>query len=362
MEQIYRDFEKTIKTKHSFGWTPKYKTTIDTTIRKNLITEVSSKVFEKLDWDVIHKDNESIEARRKNNHGTWTEKIIVKVVAGGKINIESAALGNEMWDFGRNSKRVKLFEFAYKTEEKAYVSQRQDELQNEVQRRDNWDDYVIPDSLTPPVKRIEPNFSVPSIGGLLVSIICALIIAYVSVNGIYIIGLFESLVGIAFGFTLKYLIKWGNYTDMEKLTYLIYAMIAVFFFGNQILQYGIIISSNNITDANFFDFIKYRFENGLKIKSLNTGWIGLVISWILQVVIIYYITLLRTVSALVVYQMERTPSDVVDFAYYHFVKGKSESEVRQELYIKGWKDNQNQTEVIESIGAIGDRQEIIRGT
>lgn len=362
MEQIYKDFEATIKAKHSFGWMPKYKAIIETTIRKDLITEVSSKVFEKLNWDVIHKDTESTEARRKNNYGAWTEKIVVKVVAGGKIDVESATLGNEMWDFGRNSKRVKLFEFAFKTEEKTYDSKRQDELQNEVQRRDNWDDYVIPDSLTPPAKGIEPNFAIPSIGGLLISIVCALVIAYVSVKGIYIIGLFESLVGLAFGFTLKYLIRWGNYTDMEKLTYLIYAMIAVFFFGNQIFQYEIIVSNNNIADASFFDFIKYMFENGLKIKSLNTGWIGLVVSWILQVVIIYYITLLRTASSLVVYQMERTPPDVVDFACYHFVKGKSESEVRQELSRKGWTDNQNQNEVIESIRAIGDRQEIIRST
>ena len=88
----------------------------------------------------------------------------------------------------------------------------------------------------------------------------------------------------------------------------------------------------------------------------------LVISWILQVLIIYYVTLLRTVSAVVVYQMERTPSDVVDFAYYHFVKGKSESEVRLELSRMGWTDHRCQTEVIESISAVGERQELIRVT
>jgi hypothetical protein len=362
MEQIYTDFEKTIKTKHSFGWTPKYKTTIETTIKRELVTEVASKVFEKLGWDVIHMDVESTEARRKNSYRTWTEKITIRATSTGKIEIESVALGNEMWDLGRNSKRVKLFEFGFKTEEKTYDSQKQEALQKEVQRRNNWEDYIVPENLTVPIKRMEPTFAIPSIGGLLVSIICALIVAYVSVNGIYIIGLFEALVGIAFGFSLKYLIRWGNFTDMEKLTYLIYAMVAAFFFGHEFFQYEIIISENNIADASFIDFIKYKFENGLKIKSLNTGWIGLLISWIFQVAIIYCITLVWTVSALVVYQMERTPPDVVDFAYYHFVKGKSENEVRQELNRKGWTDHRNQTEVIESIGAIGDRQEIIRGT
>jgi hypothetical protein len=78
MEQTYKDFEKTIKTKHSFRWTPRYKDSLQTTIKVELVTELAAKVFEKLDWDVVHKDNESAEARRKNKFGTWTEKIIVR--------------------------------------------------------------------------------------------------------------------------------------------------------------------------------------------------------------------------------------------------------------------------------------------
>ncbi|HNR73589.1 MAG TPA: hypothetical protein PKH83_02170 [Cyclobacteriaceae bacterium] len=360
MDQIYKDFEKTIKTKHSFRWTPKYKTTIETTLKKEIVTEVASKAFEKLGWELIHKDKETTEAHRKNSYGTWTEKIIVKSLVNNKVEIESITLGNEMWDFGRNSKWVKLFEFAFKNHEKDYDIEKQIELEKEVKRKDNWDDYVIPTSLPQPVKRIEPTFAIPVTGGIFVSILAAYIIAYVSVNGIYIIGFYESIIGFGFGLSLKYLIKWSNFTNGEKLHYLIYAMIALFFFANQIFQYEIVMSKNNITGVSFMDFIKFKFENGLKIKSVNTGWIGLIISWVFQILVIYWITVLKTFSSLLIYQSERVPSEVIDFAYYHFVKGKSEQEVRLELAKMGWNTDLSQNEVIESIGAIGERQDFIR--
>ncbi|KXK28317.1 MAG: hypothetical protein UZ12_BCD005001011 [Bacteroidetes bacterium OLB12] len=265
-----------------------------------------------------------------------------------------------MWDFGRNSKWVKLFEFAFKNHEKDYDIEKQIELEKEVKRKDNWDDYVIPTSLPQPVKRIEPTFAIPVTGGIFVSILAAYIIAYVSVNGIYIIGFYESIIGFGFGLSLKYLIKWSNFTNGEKLHYLIYAMIALFFFANQIFQYEIVMSKNNITGVSFMDFIKFKFENGLKIKSVNTGWIGLIISWVFQILVIYWITVLKTFSSLLIYQSERVPSEVIDFAYYHFVKGKSEQEVRLELAKMGWNTDLSQNEVIESIGAIGERQDFIR--
>lgn len=362
MDQIYKDFEKSIKTKHSFGWTPKFRATIETVLKKELVTEIASKAFEKLGWELVYKDRETTEAHRKNSYGTWTEKITVKSLPNYKVEIESIALGNEMWDLGRNSKRVKLFEFAFKNHEKEFDFEKQIELEKEVQRKDNWDDYVIPISLPQPIERVEPTFTIPAIGGIFVSILAAYLIAYVSVNGIYVIGLYESIIGFAFGFALKHLIRWGNFTNGEKLHYLIYAMIALFFFANQIFQYEIIISKNNITGVSFIDFIKFKIENGLKIKSINTGWIGLIISWIFQVLVIYWITILRTFSSLLIYQSERVPSNVIDFAYYHFVKGKSEQEVRLELSRLGWTTDRSQNEVIEAIGAIGERQEFIRSS
>ena len=52
------------------------------------------------------------------------------------------------------------------------------------------------------------------------------------------------------------------------------------------------------------------------------------------------------------YVIERVPVEVVDFAYYHFVKEKSEEEVRAELAKKGWSDIRNQDEVFEAISGL----------
>ncbi len=74
----------------------------------------------------------------------------------------------------------------------------------------------------------------------------------------------------------------------------------------------------------FIEFIKLRLDAGLTIKSLNTGWIGLLISWIFQLGFTYLIGMLRLISSLTNYQLERVPMPVVDFAFYHFVKEKTE--------------------------------------
>lgn len=85
---------------------------------------------------------------------------------------------------------------------------------------------------------------------------------------------------------------------------------------------------------------------------MNTGWIGLVISWILQLIITYTTAYLRLVSNLISYQLERIPKEVLNFSYYHLLKGKSEKEVRNELNNKGWTEPENQNEVFEAVNAI----------
>ena len=110
----------------------------------------------------------------------------------------------------------------------------------------------------------------------------------------------------------------------------------------------------------FFEFIKLRLEQGLTIKKLNTGWIGLIISWGLQIIITYYVGLLRLVTSITSYQLGRVPMEVIDFAFYNFVKEKTEEQVRNELKIKGWIKKQNQDEVFEAIEAIYGANELNR--
>jgi hypothetical protein len=60
------------------------------------------------------------------------------------------------------------------------------------------------------------------------------------------------------------------------------------------------------------------------------------------------------------YQLDRVQPEVVDFAFYHFVKDKTEDQIRKELALKGWTETQNQDEVFEAIGALQTTQDVNR--
>jgi len=359
MTEEQKKYEKTIKKKHSFGWTPKYEEETKTSLNKTVFAPIVIKTFEKLEWDIVFQDETQIEAKRKGDWNNWTEKIEV-TFAFGKIKVKSLSLGNEMWDNGRNSKRVKLFIHVFNEIEKSFDRESLKELETETEKANNWDDYEIPETLPQPKKREEPKVIIPIIGGIVSALLLGFIVAFLSVKGIYIIGLFEVGVAIAIGFILKYLIKFSNYTDYNKLNYILIGMVVITYVSNQYFQYQMILNENNYEPIGFIEFIKLRLEGGLTIKSLNTGWIGLVVSWLFQLGFTYAIGMLRLASNLTSYQLDRIPMEVVDFTVYHFVKEKTENQVRTELSKKGWTEKQDQDEVFESIGALQDATELNR--
>lgn len=362
MEESLQIHEKTITKKHRFGWTPKFEEEFRTSLNEKLFISLAEKTFENLKWVLTYKNDQTIEAKRKeNSYGIekWTEAISVSY-SHGKVLVKSESLGNEIWDNGRNSKRVKLFIHAFKEIEKSFDKESLNKLEIEIDRKNNWDDYVIPENLPKPEETKKPNFTIPLIGGLLSSILLAFIIAEISIHVIYVIGVFEFLAGLAIAFSLKYLIKTSNFTEFKKLQYLLIAMIILTYTLNQYFQYEIILNENNYERIGFFEFIKLSLEQGLTIKKVNTGWIGLLISWILQLVITYYVALSKLVSNIAFYQLDRIPKEVLDFAFYHFIKEKSENEIRNELSQKGWSEKQNQDEVFEAIVAINTVQELTR--
>ncbi len=362
MEEKFKVYEKTVKKKHSFNWTPNYKEEFRTSLNKIVFIPIVEKVLQKLDWDLVFKDENSIEAKRKVKSlgfEQYTEAITISYNFG-VVKVKSESLGNEMWDFGRNSKRVKLFIYAFKETENEFDRNALNELEEETEKKNNWDDYVVPENLPKPKKSKKSTFYIPIICGLITSLVLGFIIAEVSLHGIYIIGLFEALIGIAIAFSLKHLIKFSNFTEFKKLHFLLIAMILITYLSNQYFQYEIILNENNYERIGFFEFIKIRFNQGLTIKNLNTGWIGLIISWVIQLGITYLIVYLRFISILTSYQLEKIPSEVLDFTYYHLLKGKSEKEVRNELSKKDWIENKNQDEVFEAIDAIYGTIEISR--
>jgi hypothetical protein len=362
MEEKYKQYEKTIKKKHSFAWTPKYASEFSTRLSAKEFIAIAEKTFKDLGWDIVYQDDKSIEAKRSEKSlGTerWTEGITA-TFDYGKIQVKSVTLGNEMWDVGRNSKRVQLFIYAFQEIEKSFDREELQNLVNEKETVNNWDDYVVPDSLPKPKEIREPKFYIHIVGCSILSILIAFLLAKVSISGFYIIGLFEFLVGFAIGFTFKYLIKFSNFTNYDKLHYVILGTIGLTYLLNQYFQYEIILYENNYDRIGFFEFLKIKFEQGLTIKTLNTGWIGLVIHWILQLVITYYVTVMAVIRNLTKYQLDRVQPEVVDFAFYHFVKDKTEDQIRKELALKGWAETQNQDEVFEAIGALQTTQDVNR--
>jgi len=351
MTKEHKEYEKKIKKKHRFAWTPKYEEELRTSIEKDFFMSVVVKVFEKLEWDIVYQDETLVEAKCKNKWDKWSEKIEVKF-AYGKIKVKSTTLDGSIWDNGKNSKRVKLFIHVFNETVKSFDRESLKKIKKEVENVSNWDDYEIPDTLPAPIKRRKSNFVIPLIGGIIIALILGLLLAFVSIKGGYVIGLFEFIIAFIVGFSLKYLIKTGNYTDYDNLQKLLIGMVAIIFLSNQFFQYYMIVNANDLEGVGFVDFMKLRIEQGLKLKDIDTGWIGLILSWAFQIWFIYILGTLNLSNHLIKYQLERVPEEVSDFAFYHFIKGKTEQQVRTELSKKGWTHKYDQDAVFEAIGAI----------
>ncbi|WPO91671.1 hypothetical protein [Chryseobacterium sp. YR459] len=351
MEDIFRNYEETISRKHSIGFTPKYKEEFRTFVNETLFIAIAEKAFEKLHWDVVYKDDHSIEAKYKETSwmsNRWTEIITVHYNKGS-ISVKSESLGNEIWDNGKNSKRVKLFIYAYQETLKTFNMQALKDLEKEIEKKNNWDDYIIPETLPQPAPVKTPNITLPIIGGVCVSLIIGFLVACLSIKGLYFIGLFEFLVATALVFVMKYLIKFSNYTDLNKLLYLLGGMIVLTYVSNEYFQYEIILNTNNVERIGFWNFIQITFLHGFTINKVNLGWVGWIIIWIVQLGLTGIFVYFRLVSVLTKYAIERVPVEVVDFTFYLLIKDKSEEEIRTELSKKGWASVQHQNEAFEAI-------------
>lgn len=361
MDRKFEDFENSIKAKHSFRFTPKYREEFSIKIKPRIFVEIALKAFEALEWDVVYQDETQIEAKRMGGFDKWTNKIIVNASEPGKVEVKSETLGSEIWDMGGNSKRVKLFIYAFSEMLKEYDETKLAELEKEVEKKDNMDDYEIPESLPAPKKYRKPQILIPIIGILMLSLGLAYLIAELSIVGLYVIGLYEIVVGVMLGFSLKLLMKLGNIADWTKIRFVLAGGIILVFLMNLVFQYEIILIRNHFEPIGFYLFMKLRFHQGLIIRGLDVGSIGLLISWVVQLGLTYIVGYMRTLSAIIKISIERVPIEVVDFAIYHFVKGKNEVQVKQELSKKGWTTDLEHQMVFDAIGGIQGGQILNRG-
>ncbi|WP_306640167.1 hypothetical protein [Sanyastnella coralliicola] len=346
-----KSYEASIKREHRFGWTPKFQDVFQTDLNKTVFVPIVIQTFERLGWDLVYQDENSAEAKRKGEFNRGTEKITVSYDQGN-VEVISISLGSELWDAGRNSKRVRLFEHAFRQLEDEYDAEALAELEKEVERTNNWDDYVIPESLPLPKKQKTPKLWIPVTGGLISAILLGFILALLTTKVMYVFVLYEVGIAIAFGLVLKFLIRSSNYTYFNHLKYTLMGMTGLAFFSSQYFQYQIFLNEIGEDSFGFLAFMNLRLQMGLTLESLNTGWIGLVLSWIFQLGFTYLVGIFRLASILISYQLERVPPEVLDFALFHFTKEKTEDQVRSELSRMGWTEAQDQNEVFEAIGAL----------
>jgi hypothetical protein len=356
-----RKFEPTIKSVQKFGSNPIYKETFQTNLRKKYFNRIAEQVVEDLKWELVYNQDNLVQAKRPNDWDQFTEKISISIQPNGAIKVESESIRANLWDMGANSVRVKLFIYAFKEMVAGFSPEDQKDLDVEIEASENyWDNYQLPESLPSPEGLKPPDMNIPVLAGLLVGLVLGIIIGQLQSKGFYIIGLFEVGVGLALGAAIGWGAKGGQFVDYGKLTKILIAGIIVFFLTLQIGLYIIVSAQVNHPDFGFMQYLEWRFETGLTVKDLNTGWIGLVISWVLQLVLPYLLAQGTMAQAVLKFQLSRVPEEVTNFTFYHFNKDYSEDQVRQELAKYGWDQPYQQDAAIDSVGAIFEAIELNR--
>lgn len=354
-----QELENSIKKVHRVAFTPKFKDSFQTKLSKPAFIAIALKAIENIGWDVVYYDNDIIEAKCKSDWDIYTESIVIRYDLH-EVIVESISLTNQSWDRGNNSLRVKLFQLVMNRLERELSEQEIQQAESEQKKVDEWDDYVIPETLPAPSIQKKPNIYIPLIGTMIVSVLLGFILALSISIGFYVIGLFDVGVGFILGFMLSQMLKLGNYTDFRKLQAILIASVIITFISCQLFTYQLYIGKNPLVEVDFLTFMKYRFEAGLTIKSLNTGWIGILISWGLLLFLGYYIGISKLVSGIIKHQLSRIPPEVLDFVIYLFIKDKSEEQVKMELSKREWSNSVDQNYVMEAVGAMGVVQEMRR--
>lgn len=350
--------ESTIKRKYVFKYKPEFLESFTATIKDDQIIPLILHVFEKLQWPIVYADTKVIEAKYKGDFGHLSEKVTITKATSGKISVHSASIDNRFMDLGKNSMRTGIFIAEFKKLEVKYQANgKLIELATEYQKQNNWEDYKIPTQLPKPKKTSAPNVPLSIIGGLVIALAIGVFIGFLTVTFTYIIGVYEFGIGIAIGYLFAQVLKTTNYTKYSPTQYMLAGVILTMFITNQYTQYLLLTSEIPISDFGFIDFMKLRIERGLTLESLNTGWIGLLISWILQLVISFIIAQFRLAIILMKHAIEKIPEKVLEYTIYLFEMDKPESEVRAELAQKGWNKTSDQNAIFEAIGSISGFQQ-----
>ena len=353
MDQKFIDFKKTIKKKHSVRFTPRYVEVIQVSISQpRILTEIAVKAVEALEWELIYQDDETVEARQSN--GRWSGKYAITIKTGhpGEVEVKSESTGDEMWDMGNNSKRVKLFLFAFTEILNEQKQSNLADLKKEIERKDKMSDYVIPKTLPEPPVYKDPNSLLLWLGFILSALFISLPLAFLASKGIYILGLFELGAIWLLAYTAGFLFRISNFTDWKTIHKMLILTIAVIFICNLFYQYLFYMNDSGDT-LNFMDYVTQKIEAGIQYKNLNLGSIGLLIVWVISIGLLYILGRLLLLNKLIRYVISKVPEEVTEFAVYYFAQKKDEAGVKSELTKMGWNTEQEHEMVFEALDGFG---------
>ena len=353
--------QSTIKRKYSYKYKPEYSESFATGIEENQVIPLAIEVFEKLEWAIVFVDEKSIEAKRQDNWGKSTEKITITQKASGRIEVHSKTINGNFIDFGKNSKRTGLFILLFqKLADEYEKSGKLAEIQTAYEKENSWEDYEVPVELPKPGVYEKPNLVLSIVGGLIIAIVFGMFIALLTRNFTYIIGIYELGIGLGVGYLLGQVLKKTNYIEFRTISILLTVMMILIFITNLFTQYLLITAELGISGLSFVEFLKLRFESGLTIKNLNVGWIGLVLSWLFQIVFPFFIAQAKMAIIVMNNEIKKVPETVLEYTIYLFEIGKTESEVRVELSEKGWKKGTDQDNIFSAFDAIHEFRESYR--
>lgn len=360
MEAKLKEIEKQIKRTHHFAWSPKHLETIRIDLEPRLAIHLTEKIFEQLDWEIVYQSDAETEAYFLDRFNFRREKVSVSATNYGQLEVKSESTGNEMWDQGRNSKRVRLFLHAFQELVEQQDSDSLKAMAAEIEREEKWEDYQEPQDFPTPPESEETTSVWAIIYGGIAAIALSALWALATVNNFYILLLFEVLIALALAKVLSLGFKRGKFTYFIGVQWILAGSVMLIAILYHYFQYLFIVSTGDILAFSIWELYDYRLNQGLIIEGLNLGAPGWMILLAVQPVLIYIIALSYISRSQIQLLIDRVPMPVIEHAYFHFLQGKNETQVRSELSKKGWREKGVQDMVFEAMSAIKESMELNR--
>lgn len=348
MEIKFKEYEKKIKKIHKITFNPQYNEKVKVKIKESYIIPISIKAFQKLGWEVVFNDDQTVEAYRKDRFNNSTEKIKVTRLSAKEIEVRSISLSSGLWDQGKNSQRVKLFIYAFQEIEKGLTRKAYDEIENRL-LTNFWESYSAPEVLPAPQARTFPNIITFFSGAVFISFLMGYAISWLYFKELYISILAETIIALSIALAFNFLFKISNYTHYNTIKYILFASVIFTFILSQLFILGSLFFTK--TSLTFADLVHVRISNDIFFQSRENIYEGFLISFSFQIALTLFIAILRVNNNLRAFKIKRVPHEVIDYAYNRFLEGKNENQVRLELTNKGWVNLKEQNEVMEAVEA-----------